>query len=968
MESVEDNSKSEAEDADYTPLAIEGQLPLKAVGIENLKEANPKHMPPHRYIHPWFARRPTPAARLSILGSVMPEGTNPDEILSLMQIGPEGLEEGIAEYVEERKVNEGKRDGTLGEWYDYPRPFTQSPSKDELEDLHDTLKETWDGELPTVLDATAGGGVIPFESIRYGLPTIANELNPVPSLILKVMLKYAPEVGSLEEDLYHWRDKIMETANANLAEYYPTEREGREILASACTYTIRCDSCGGKTPLVPKWWLQKRSASEGVAIKPVYENGDVEYKCVNITKDTNHGFNPSDGTVSRSDVECPHCGVVTEYRDVREKLKEGEVEYQIYGVKYDDPRGGSGYRAGSDIDQEALQRAKEEIESNFDLLTFLAEPVEVSSRITDPSTYGMEEWRDIFNPRQLVAHYEFLTAFKQHAKAIQDEYDEKTAEAILTLLTIVGSKMIDRNSRMSPWDTGRGYPANMFMSHNYSFRRIFCDNNPSSDNMGYEDSSRKVIDCYERLVEMTDGSPSADVYCGDAARLTDKVGEGTVKAAVVDPPYYDSIMYAQLSDAFYVLQKRYLSDVHGDLFMSELTNRDDEAVADPSKYEGISGEKSKKQLAKGDYEEKMGKIFSELYDVLEPGGVLTIMFTHKETDAWDTLSTSLIESGFTITATHPITSEMPNRAVMRKSNSADSTILLTGRKPQQRTPTDSSSTLWDDVREETRQEAKNAARELLDSGLSLTKTDTIVAAFGPTLRVYADNYPVVDKKGNTVPPRDALTEARRAVTQVLSERYLETKGFDNLDSLTRWYILSWLVYESDTFPYDEGWQLGIGVGVDIDDLKRTTKIWGKKSGDIQLKGPSYRVQNIVRLDAGEDVSQRKYPVNPTDERFSYSIDAVHSAIHVYDKKGPNAAWDWLSDRGYKNDEKFATTVTALIEVLPPKSQTAKTLRDMLSGRTGDYLDIDLDSINLNLTRGENESGDGREQSDLSGFE
>lgn len=966
MASIEEESDSEAEGGEYTPLAIEGQLPLKAVGIENLKEANPKHMPPHRYIHPWFARRPTPAARLSILGSVMPEGTNPDEMLSLMQIGPEGMEEGIAEYVEERKVTEGERDGTLGEWYGYPRPFTQSPSSDELEALHDTLREAWNGELPTVLDATAGGGVIPFESIRYGLPTIANELNPVPSLILKVMLEYAPEVGSLEEDLYRWRGKIMETANANLAEYYPTERDGREILASACTYTIQCDACGGTTPLVPKWWLRKRKASEGVAIRPTYENGDVRYECVTLNGDPDQDFDPSSGTVSRSDVECPHCGVVTEYRDVREKLKEGKFNYSVYGVKYDDHRGGTGYRAGSSLDQEALQRARDEIESNFELITFLAEPVEISSRITDPSTYGMDGWRDVFNPRQLVAHYEYLSAFKKHAKSIRAEYDEKTAEAILTLLAIVASKMIDRNSRLSSWDTGKGYPDHIFKTKNFSFCRIFCDNNLASDNMGYEDISRKVIDCYEKLVKMTMGRPSADVYCGDAAELAHTIGENSVQAAVVDPPYYDSVMYSQLSDVFYPLQKRYLSEVHPELYTSELTNRDDEAVADISRYEDIDGEASKKQLAKDEYEQKMGRIFSELYEVLEPGGVLTIMFTHKETDAWDTLSTSLIESGFTITATHPITSEMPNRAVMRESNSADSTILLTGRKTRQETLEDSSGTLWNDVREETRLEAKKAARNLLNSGLSLTKTDTIIASFGPTLRVYANNYPVVDKKGNHVPPRDALTEARRAVTQVLSERYLDTKGFDNLDSLSRWYILSWLVYESDTFPYDEGRQLGIGVGVDIDDLKRTTKVWGKKSGDIQLKGPDYRVQDIVRLDAGEDVSKRKYPVNPTDERFSYSIDAVHAAVHVYDKKGPNPAWEWLSDRGYKNDEKFATTITALIEVLPPKSQTVKTLRDMLSGKTGDYLDIDLDAINLNLRHMDEDEEDGP-QSEMSDY-
>jgi putative DNA methylase len=962
------NTESEGageSEQEYPELAIEGELPLKAVGIENLKEANPKHMPPHRYIHPWFARRPTPAARLSVLGSVMPEGTTPDEMLSLMQIGPDDMDSGIAEYVEQKKATESQRDGTLGDWYGYLRPFTQSPTQDELESLHDTLRDTWDEELPTVLDATAGGGVIPFESIRYGLPTVANELNPVASLILKVMLEYAPEVGSLEEELYYWRDEILETASENLSEYYPTKRDGRQVLASVCTYHISCDSCGGTTPLVPKWWIHKRSSSEGVAIRPEYEDGAVSYECVELTGDNKYpNFDPSDAPVSRSDVECPHCGVVTEYQDVREMLNNGDFEYYIYGVKYDDPSGGSGYRAGSDIDQQALQKAQERIESDFDLLTFLADPVEVSSRITDPSTYGMEEWRDTFNPRQLVAHYELLQAFKSHKIKIQEEYDDKTANAILSLLTIASSKVVDRNSRLASWDTSKGYPDHIFKSKNFSFCRIFSDNNPISDTMGYEDISQKVIDSYESMVDMTKGRSSAEVHNVDAAELTDYLGAEQIQAAVVDPPYYDSIMYAQLSDVFYVLQKEYLTAVHPELYDSVLTNKQDEAVADPSRFDGISGDQSKKQMAKQDYEDKMSDIFNGLYDVVEPGGVLTIMFTHKETDAWDTLSMSLIDAGFTITATHPITSEMPNRAVVRGANSADSTILLTGRKPTTESDDDGSTTLWEQVREETQREAKKAARELLDSGLSLTRTDTIIAAFGPTLQVYSDNYPVVDKRGNHVPPRDALAEARDAVVQVFADRYLETSKFDNLDNLTRWYILSWLVYGKDNFPYDEGRQLGMGVGVDIDEVKRETKIWGKRSGDIQLNGHSDRVQDIVRLDAGEDVSQRKYPVDPTKERFSHAIDIVHSAIHVYEEKGADAAWDWLTERNLKNDQRFETAVKALLEVLPANDDTSNILLDMVSGKTGDYLDIDISTLNLNVEQDE----EGPQQTGINGFE
>ncbi|MFC7165367.1 DUF1156 domain-containing protein [Halospeciosus flavus] len=145
---------------DLKPLAIEGQLPLKAVGIENLKEENPKHMPPNRYLFPWYARRPTPAARLAVLASVLPKGVDSNEILSLMQIEPRfDIDVDLAEYVERKKATEDERSGTLGDHYGYPRPFESTPSPKQRKNLHEKLRNHWDGELPTVFDPTAGSGL-----------------------------------------------------------------------------------------------------------------------------------------------------------------------------------------------------------------------------------------------------------------------------------------------------------------------------------------------------------------------------------------------------------------------------------------------------------------------------------------------------------------------------------------------------------------------------------------------------------------------------------------------------------------------------------------------------------------------------------------------------------------------------------------------------------------------------------------
>lgn len=175
-------------------VAIESKLPLNAIDIESQKDMESGRYHALRSLHKWFAARPTPAVRLAVLASVYPGEIDPDELLSLMKIGINTEKEtGIADYVE-KKFTEKKGSGTLDDHYGFPNPNTQSPTKTEIEKLQSKLRDAWGGELPTILDPTAGRGIIPFEAIRYGIPAKANELNPVPSLILKAGLEYAPFV------------------------------------------------------------------------------------------------------------------------------------------------------------------------------------------------------------------------------------------------------------------------------------------------------------------------------------------------------------------------------------------------------------------------------------------------------------------------------------------------------------------------------------------------------------------------------------------------------------------------------------------------------------------------------------------------------------------------------------------------------------------------------------------------------
>jgi adenine-specific DNA methylase len=756
------------------------------------------------------------------------------------------------------------------------------------------------------------------------------------------MLRHAPKVGSLRSELNMWSEKINNTAENSLKEYFPSTNNRKKPSHYVCTYTVSCPDCDAEIPLVKQWWLDKDSSTEGVAARPqMSESGELNYNCVTLPEEIGKSeFNPQDGPKSRNGVECLRCGIVMENEVMKENLRQNKFKYDIIGVKFTTESSGSGWRAPTEDDEKAIKKASDKVESDFELQSLLSVKRYDGDIHERSIPYGVEEWRDAFTPRQLLTHYEYLSALEEHKPQIKSKYSDEKAEAIITLLSLASSKIVGRNCRFTPLDRARGDPANALGGKQFKLQWTFIDNNLTGGIQSYETAITRVRNSYEEIVGYLDNQDpnNAEISQGDAAQLD--IDDSSVQAVIIDPPYYDSIIYSEMSDMSYVWLREYLSDIYPDTFSSDLTDKDREAVANVAEYNEVAtASKSKSELAAEDYENKMAGIFQELYRVLESGGVMTVMFTHKESSAWDTLTKSLIRSGFTITSTHPITSEMPQRTDTRGGGSADSTLLLTGRKPHEsKTESETLPTLWSDVRAETREVAKEAARDLLDSGLSLTKTDVIISAFGPTLKVYADAYPVVDEQDNEVPPRRALEEAREAVTRVLVEEYLEGERLYDLDDITEWYILSWLVHGSDTFHYDDGHQLGLGIGVDIDDIKRSTKTWGKKRGDIQLKTHEDRVQDITL--PPEERSNRT-PVDPEALSYTIALDAVHAAMHVYEKQGEDIAIDWLKERNFDTDAGFKATLKALLQVLPQNSSEWEAARDLALGRTHDALGLEF---------------------------
>ena len=309
-----------------------------------------------------------------------------------------------------------------------------------------------------------------------------------------------------------------------------------------------------------------------------------------------------------------------------------------------------------------------------------------------PIQYGMPLWRDLFSPRQLLCHGTSVEVFREMLDA--DRAAGKLNEvrrAAYGYLALSLDKLLNYNSRMSVWMPTREVVANTFNRHDFAFCWSHAEMAPLIVGLGYDWAIGQTTKCIKELVALVrpekNGGPgnlfsddAAEKYTPPPVTITckpadslDHIEDGGVDVVVMDPPYGANVMYAELSDFFYVWLKRTAGHVFPELFRRHLTDKDNEAVANLARFRGQKGAKA---LAGRDYQERMASIFAECRRALKPDGVMTLMFTHKETGAWDALAKGLMEAGFAITASWPVHTESEGSLHIRNKAAANSTIFL----------------------------------------------------------------------------------------------------------------------------------------------------------------------------------------------------------------------------------------------------------------------------------------------------
>ena len=917
---------------------IEDWFPIETVGCESMRDASAAMKPPLNRLHVWWARRPLTASRAAMLASVLPAWN--DDVARF------GRQKGLFDSEEEYRswfVNlcgihgdpvaaraKLTRARAAGQWipnpYPHERAFTVNPAPETLDMLGALLRSTWGRRRLSLLDPFAGGGSIPFEALRYGFDTRAVELNPVAGTILRGTLDHPFAFGpSLTRDLRRYGTRLSKKLQERMKPFFSSVEDDARVIGLAYIWarTVTCPYTGKPIPLAPNWWLQ-RSGSTGLAAQPIFDTDarTARFRIVEIGGNQEDGFDPYDGTVRRGTGRSPWANNQAVSGDyIKAEAQGGRMGAELYCVAVKKARRGFDFRAPTQTDLSAIDRAREELAKKlpgWDARGWVpTEQIPTGNKTDEPLRYGMSTWADMFSPRQLLAQCSYVEALHELVPEIEKELSKDRAKAVVTYLGMVLSKAVNYNSQLTVWHPTRTQIANTFNRHDFAFCWTYGEFDASRNLFPW--ALDQVTDAYKgiaklaepahRVFEVAQTPVPVQVTQASASDLS-HIPDGSVDIVLTDPPYYDNVMYGELSDFFYVWLKRTVGCVHPDLFGDDLANKDDEAVANPARFARLG--RKKKQLASGDYERKMAAAFRETHRVLSDDGVVTVMFTHKKVEAWDTLAMSLLEAGFAIHSSWPVHTESEHSLHQAKKNAAKSTILLTCRKRSVGTK----PAWWDDIRGRVRRTARDTAEELQRQGIS--GVDLYIATFGPTLAILSESWPVLtsdfdEKTGEPKPlrPDVALDLARSEVVELRKRRLL---GRDTrFDPVTDWYLMAWDAFKAVAFPADEARKLALALGLDLErDLVARRRLLRKKGATVELLSPSHR--------------RSRHRVDPDSDAFELWIDAAHTAMLLYRDEGAAVTEAFLKRSGLLRDPTFKSLLQALVNAVPRVRKNGKLVR------------------------------------------
>ncbi len=798
---------------------------------------------------------------------------------------------------------------------------------------------------PRVMDMFAGGGTIPLEALRLGCEAYANDLNPVAHIIQLCTLVYPQKYGKpdptargmtgpknekgettwggLADEVRCWGDWVLNKVKAEIGDLYPLipdpdykgkkpalqpdwfkEHDTEDVPAGYLmpaayfwTRTVRCKnpSCRATVPLVKQTWLCKKDGKY-IAMRMIAPKGkkEVRFEIVETPSEARLGFDPT-AFSKAGNASCPFCNTVADSDYVKVEGCEKRIGEQLMAIACTRPGArGKVYLSladapTADIHEEAIVQQLKALCGKTGL-TVPNEPI-----VTDAKNscwtplYGFSTFGDIFTPRQKLCLLHFCCAVRsaeQHMK--KDGISQEHTLAIATSLGILVDRVASQSNTCCIYHTGGEKIENSLGARSLPLTWDFVEANPLGNVTG---SAANQIDwivaVYEELQKVRN---TAALNRGSAVELP--YADASIDAVITDPPYYDNVPYANLSDFFFAWMKRSIGHLYPAHFAGTATPKKSEAVADATRHGGS------KDAARKAYEKMMAAAFAGAHRALKPSGEMVVVYAHKTTLGWSTLVDALRGSGFTVVEAWPVIITISGGKVkVGKAMLADA-IFLVARK---RDATSKAGNYEADVVPELGNIVRERVDTLWDMGIS--GADLVIACVGAGLRAFT-KYPRVEfANGEEVPAERFLMEVETVVLEAILGKLSKTVGakaglpaawsvaqagatLSGLDPATRFYVLWRYTYGGAELDAGEAIIFANGTHVELDGPHGLStgvrRLVEKKKGKYKL------------LDFTERGQDEKLGISEESQAGSPTVDALHRILWLVAHKPPKIP-DFLNE-------------------------------------------------------------------------
>lgn len=861
---------------------IEVALPLEPINKASAKEKSIRYGHPST-LHLWWSRKPLSTCRAVLFASLVDDpSSHPDQFPT-----------------EEDQERERQRLFRIIErlvpWENINNQAVLNEAKAEI------LKSTG-GKPPAIYDPFCGGGSIPLEAQRLGLEAHGSDLNPVAVLITKALIEIPPKfadrapinpesrkkglkasayhgASGLAEDIRYYGEWMRKNAQERIGDLYPPAKfpDGSEAMVIAWIWarTVRCPNpaCGAEMPLVTKFSLSTKSG-KNVWLEPLIDHAkrEVHFEVVSgipsaaqaALNKLGTGVANARGKRAKATFKCLVCDIGrADGAYIDDQAGSGRMGVMPLALACDGQSGRvfTAFPALHLLAHEKSMQLCEELENRLDLPREEARGTFASN--AQGRIYGFRHFYQYFTSRQLLAlltYGELVHEARQ--RCVEDGASAFYADAIQTYLALGVSRLTDISNSLCRWEPSKTQVRNLFGRQAIPMIWEFAEANVFADAAGdLRTSIGNLCRALENCPAFGDGRAlqldARGMYANDASIST-------------DPPYYNNVSYADLSDFFYVWLRRALNKTHPDLFSTLLVPKSQELVLSPQRFSGNL------DAARQEFESGFESAFHKMRKIQNPDYPSTIYYAFKQTEedegeddessftstGWETMLEGLVGADFQITGTWPMRSELSNRPVASGTNALASSIVLVCRPRAQSAPL----TTRKDFIGSLKRELGPAIRILQKE--NIPAVDLQQAAIGPGMAIFSRYKKVVESDGTPMRVRVALGLINQALDEVLSEQE------SDYDPETRW-ALAW--FEQNLFnqgPFGDANTLANAKALSVEGMQN--------AGILSSRAGKVRLLKREELPEGWDPS--------TDTRITV-WEVTQQLIHVLDTKGQDAARD-----------------------------------------------------------------------------